>query len=553
MANKQNRQVKERKDYKDRPNNRNGRRGSKPPMPKSEASQPKNGELCSQNLPSNMPTRANNPEWYNNDGLLDLAGKLSFANAVGDPFDLSTADFDYLKDMRMSGVMVLDLYSAIGYSEDNTSAINIAAQEMYTKVRSVQSSAAKYGKQDLMMYYVMVQQARNLYWNGVRALGLANLVNRMNRYIPWFLSGALGINVQDISRQANRFANILNTYAKQIAAYAIPDGMDFAKRQEYNFSNIFVDDTLPKAKLYMMRPAGYFTFELDSKQAGKLKWNNINYTKPMSVDEYAAILDKVVNSFVGDEDFGTMSGDVMKTFTSLVGWEPINADIIVAPHYDYDTLLTIHNATIIGDVVNGDITQDPGINKDYLIAKPTFAITKTLAAGKYSPLFGKRVLDLFGGAQGTPAEVAEATRLTMIPVVQGTTANAVAAIDTSCPIDVPTAGHIYTLKSGSSGLETNDTVVYYQNEANAEKTETVASFWTDLSNDWYRMAVLSQFTAAPLSMHVLSLSTGNEINGTAVHLVNRISNYTIVDKQFLGDLNRVCAMSLFSTKSLQTK
>lgn len=562
------RREKEKFDKKGKGKSRRRKPGNTKPNSKSCVSSLRKGEDTNitakvvpgdNNAPDTIPTR-NDEKWYDNDGLLGIAGKVSFANALGDTVDLSTADYPHWKKGRFPGVFVMDGYTGVGYSNDNTSPVNIAAQELYTKVRSVQSSAARYGKQDLMMYYITIQQAHNMYWNGVRALGVSNFVNKLNRYTPWYMSEALGIDIAGISKEANRFANILNLFAKKIASYAIPANFDYANRQRYVYSRIFVDAIDAKSKFYMVRPAGYFTFQLDDESKGMLKWNDLtaNYAsgKFMSIDEYAQVLDNIAQAFVGDEDMGQMSGDIMKTFpNSLVGWEPIDANIIVSPVYDPMTLTSIHNATIIGNVLSGDITQNPDINKDYIVCDPVFEISDRFLnnTNDHGPLFGKRIIDLLPGMSGTPGEIAEATRFTAIPTVYAPSSGTKGAkIDEAAPVDIVTGGWLYWLETDDNN---NTTIkldeIGYQTEINTDSTMSAELAWEKANTDWKRIGLLTQFIHAPITMHVASFLNNNtkEFKFQST-LVNQVSNYAVVDKQFLNELNKVCVLSLFSTKNL---
>lgn len=499
-----------------------------------------------------IPDR-NDPSWYNNDSLLDKAAKVSFCNALGDRFSLSNGYYSRFTNARMPGICVLDAYSGVGYSKDNTSALNIAAQEMYTKVRNVQSSAARYGKQDLMMYYITVQQALNLYWAGARALGVTNYINRLNRYIPWQFSEALGFDLQDIAANANKFANVLNLYAKQIAAYAIPNNFNFADRQKFMFSHIFAEGQDLKSKYYLVRPAGYFKFKLDESSKGMLEWNTFNYSKDtlFTVDTYKSLLDEVVASFVGDEDFGTMSGDIMKAFPShLVGWEPIDINYSIVPRVDYDMLTAIHNATILSKPLDasGNIIQDPGINKDYIICNPIFGATRSMVIAKTEPRLGNRILDLVDGYPTDANGVVEATRFMCIPVADDQQR---LVFDAPTPVDIITNCTIYTLEDVDGTTQVQKYEFGYTMEAWGSSSGTWSTQYERIVSRVYTIALGSEFRFIPLRFLNIteSDSSGNEVRSKTM-LMNTIHNYAIVDKQLIDDLNAVCTMSLFSTKNL---
>lgn len=494
--------------------------------------------------------KTNDPAWYNNDNMLDKAAKVSFCNALGDTFDLSTQKFKKFTDARLPGVMAISLYSGIGHAKDNTDAVNIAAQEMYTKVRSVQSSAAKYGKQDLMIYYLTVQQALNLYWAGVRALGVTNQINRMNRYMPWYFSEALGFDLNEIAANANKFANIMNLYAKRIAAYAIPANFKFAERQKFLYSNIFVDSTDPKGKYYLFRPSGYFKFALDGESKGKLVWTNFEKDKVYSIAEYESVLNEVVNAFVGDEDFGTMSGDIMKTFpNSLVGWEAVDITYSVTPIVDINTLVAIHNMSWTGALVSGDITQNPDINKDYIVCQPRFRAVKAIADAGLQGLLGKRILDFPEGYPTDPNGVVEATRFMNIPTYDSATGEYF--FDGATTVDMPTHVKMYQLVNNAQGTaEVKATSLYYSDNIGFSGTQTWAAAYTGVLEKLYSQALATEFKYTPVHYLVAVNSDGAAITDSKVMLMSNIGNYAILDKQFLHDLNSVCTLSLFSTKNL---
>lgn len=500
----------------------------------------------------------NASEWYDNDGLLSLCTKVNFSKALGEKFDLSAAGYEKFSNARMPGIMVLDTYSGIGFSGDNTSAVNIAAQEIYTKVRNCQSTASTYGKQDLMMYYIMMSQCLNLYRVGCRALGLANYINKVNRYMPWQFSDALGLDVEEISGDRNRFANILNHFAKQVAGYAIPEGLDFVKRNDFLYSNVFMESTDPRSKIYLCRPAGYYTFVFGTgdtkvirRKGAYLKWNPINYDKPMSIEEFKQLLNTVARTFVGDEDWGNYSGDTMKTFPNyIMGWEPVYEQYFKEPIYDLDTLQSIRNATVFAPLEYGDITQDPNIGKDYILSTPRIPATKSLIDAKINPYLGKRLINLEYGYPTDAHGIAESTRLMAIPVVDPSDSNHF-TFNAATPIDIVVGAHIYILE-GDQRAELKKYDYMSVETVWLDDTSSWSSGFSNIRDRLYRMAVANEFRYKPLQFVLVYRRNGSTgaVVDSKVLLNSVLENYSVLDKTMLDELNSTCMMSVFSTKKL---
>lgn len=565
--------------------NSSKRRNSKPRSRQPQGKQPSEGCGVMQN-PDDKFTKdlgrpeTNDPAWYDKYGLMATAANLSMYNPTGMKVDLTTKD--YLQTIgnqasgatpalfRMPGIMTFETVFGPGVADDVNAAINVAAQSIYTFVRHWNSGASNYEKADLMQYIMLVESAWVMYWQGVRAYGAMNAVNTLNRYVPRFITQALGFDYDDLTSKLTLFRSILDQFAVRISRFVIPNDLTYAKRLEYLFANIFVDGQSPKSQFYIYNPAGYYTFALEGDSdphpgAGYLKWNWFNTysgSEPdphalWTVEDYSQMLQAIAENLEDQEDFGIMSGDILKAYpnNAVKSAGNIPADLIMQPIVDMHALEQIHNATIGGYPVVTDVTdksviynwnvrQNPEINGGELIYRPVVQMTAILPS-EQNPMFGKHIID-FHRQEVTYLDIAEATRSMSVlkDPVDATNKSAGYAIVSATGSEMIVYARVFTLNAEGTLV---DSPVYTENDFNTGDTTDVGTAVINAATFIGRLANISQFAYAP---HVFQLTS---FYGEATHqyylrgiaLFSTIDNYTVVDPEVLNNIHSAALLSLF--------
>lgn len=168
---------------------------------KTQSKSNKQGKYCGKKQSScrndkreDLESKTNDPTWYSSDpALLRDAASIPFSWPVGTPIDLNVPDVSKMR-WSVPGICALDVVPVYGTNESKTSALNIAANSLYSFVRHANSGHSNYDAPDLMLYVCAMSQVYSFINYMMRAYGLANLYSQKNRYLPAGLLQASGID-----------------------------------------------------------------------------------------------------------------------------------------------------------------------------------------------------------------------------------------------------------------------------------------------------------------------------------------------------------------------
>lgn len=140
----------------------------------------------------------------------------------------------------------------------------------------------------------------------------------------------------------------------------------------------------------MYRPAGYFKFDLDEQGAGMLKYTSLQTeSQSMTVDAYLTVLDQMIHPILTnyDEDFGIISGDIMKAYdaNSLYKLPAVPEEFAIAPEYSEEVLSQIQNITLLGNYIHDfnyrQVVSPTAPNAGALIHDPAIDVSLDVATG----------------------------------------------------------------------------------------------------------------------------------------------------------------------------
>lgn len=566
-------------------------------------------ELCRQNLTDadivsdntrrNAFPSENDVSWYaKNEALLKAGASFPYGYPLGAPAYLNNDLYTHAGKLVVSGICTINLVPFVGKSTNAVSAVNIAARKLYGWIRQANSGARNYEYPDLMLYITAMDSIYYMYWNALRAYGTIMLYNQQNRYVPEALALAMGFDPEDIRANYAQLRYGLLKLATQINNLVVPDTMDIFKRHRWLFSNLYADGTSPKAQIYMYRPEGYYTFELNATtKAGQLKWNKLTYateTTPntgYTVDQYLSIMYSMIQPVLSnyDEDFATMAGDIMKAYdaSQLITLPGFAEDYTVIPVYDEEVLSQIQNATLLGrpTAESLDITQIVDVantNAGALICNPLWqqlnatstgfknitSFSTTFDPAEYDARSMKRLVSLNKNAP-TPADTMVATRLTAI--LQPSAGNTGYLELASSGSEIATVGTIFKMTYGDEEASIDVRNFYLDrtvntNTNNATVSNVATSLTTadynqliDMLGDCIRMAhfrfhpmlIISVFpfdsmTTASGAVNGQFALTGARLrpnSNVTNYFLMEIDNYTMLDRSDLEQLHTIAIMS----------
>lgn len=347
--------------------------------------------------------RDNDVSWYAYSPQLVIdAASLAYSNPLGaryNYYDAVSSGHDFagtaegLKNETLPGIIALETAPTVGISVDNSSAINLAARNLYTYVRHANSGHSNYDSPDLMMYVLAMDSAYSIYAFMTRAYGILSTYSQFNRYLPQGLFTAMNLDFDDFQTHMADFRYYINQYAVKLSAYCIPGNMSYILRHIWLYSNVYKDADILKSQLYVYTPSHVYRFAEGAETSETVNHlepvflgrRGVSSAKALTFSELMAIADMQIRSIVVSESMNIMSGDILKAFGqgAIMQIAPIPADYNIVPVYSVEVLQQIHNATVLPfgtgtaseDFENFRITQNTeltDVNSGALLFNPTF-------------------------------------------------------------------------------------------------------------------------------------------------------------------------------------
>lgn len=479
----------------------------------------------------------NDPSWYaSSPALLKDAFSIAIPDRLGLPvqFDYinpnsggTTATVSYV----VPGVMALRLLCIPGISVDSSSAINVAAQKIFTFVRHANSGRTNYEPVDLMMYILAMGSAYNL-WQWLRRIHdiMYNYVHR-NAYFPDVLLRANMVDPADIRSHLAEFRVLINTLATKLNTLCVPDNLHVFDRQNYLFGNVFIDDTDPKAQAYVFVPFGFHKY-VEVTEAGQpnyLEFVPLGDTL-LTFADIQNLVNAILNPLYVSADFATMSGDIVKAYgIERTVQVPITLDMEQLVFVkDMEALSQIENCSVMwatdSESGSASITQNSSGLSSYLVCSPNFYRS---AFDKYAPshyLLNFHWKDQAGKQLGdssytvTPEEVAIATRLAAVFRKETNPANYDQLY--TCGTEVVVQAQIYSL--GRSPITFSTTRVIPGDSVTLSEIESLCA--------------LSQFDYAPIARIVYDNADPSALDKYIIH--GDLDNYTQIHVETLKAQDR---------------
>lgn len=538
-----------------------GKPGSKP-RPKRPKEVEENVDLKSINkedLPHiKTSTKGNNdPQWYKNvPGLSDTVSNLWMSRRLGsieDPFKgvnpkaLTANAYTYTN----AGIMRIGITPTVGYSNDPSSAVNLAAQKLYSKVRAANSGAKNYDKTDMMMVVLAMDSAYMLYEVCVRLYKVLNSYDLapVNRYIPDQLTLACNGSTELRAHLAD-FRAFLDLFAYKLSSICVPDCFDIIKRHSWLFSNVYTDASTSKNQMYVLAPHGLYIWNEVTDEGAQLQYKTMptitGNTDGLftSVTSMMNAMDMLMDPLLGSEDVGEISGDLQKAFGQggLITVATIDKDAILNPVYNREVLMQISNlnqAAMNWTNSSFNIVQ----NKDNLQSGPFLVTTPTLSSNQYDPLpYVKPILN-FIDMDPTPDDILVATRLMTECAAIAGSGNSITVQESIFGTEVPRGIRVYTAMA-SSPTAISPTFSTFSLDGNAliVNMQQVGATQANFN----QICQWSQFDWAP-ALH-LSLVNTTESAYLYQGAVVDLCNYMYMPFSTLKWLHENCIMSLLYPK-----
>lgn len=327
-------------------------------------------------------------------------------------------------DMRLPGMMAIDVMLTPGISRSANSPITLAARNLYSWIRHDNSGAKNYEATDLIMYVLAMDNAYAMYAYLCRAYVYMTTINPENRYYPKQIVEAMGFDYENLHGNLAQLEYIIEQYRVKLQKCSMPSHLPLFERHRWLFSSVYTDSSTSKAQTYFFRPTGFhYWVEGEGTTLGELRYQTrAGISDKWTLANIQSVINTIMTPILGSDDFNTIAGDIRKSFAGDVYIvEPMSA-FIKPPTYDAEVLSQIENLSFVNIVTDTcKITQDASINAGYIIFDPECtagapdSITRLVVTRKRLI-----TMDL---NDPKPGDTMIATRLTNIPSMPGSTAN----------------------------------------------------------------------------------------------------------------------------------
>lgn len=364
----------------------------------------------------------NDSKWYATDpALLRDAASIPYSWATGTKVSLNIPVLETLPNkgqFTIPGICVINTAPSAGNSMDSTSAINVAANSVYTWIRSYNSGSKNYDAPDLMIYLLAMSQFYAFINWCQRLYGALSLCSSYNRYLPEALVRSMGVDYDDMVDNVSQFRYWINMFINKVASLAVPNTMPFFNQQAFLYKDIYVEGQSVKDQLYMYNPAGFWKYKLNTDASGMLEY--VGFPGNKKFKDIVEFGKSMLAPIIGDEDFNIMSGDIVKAYGSnIIKLASLPEVYPLVPVYNLTVLEQMKNAVCVGWGTPGigdtfNVVQS--VDHDYLIHDPSIAqptgntFTDTMNRLSLGVLAGDR-MTITAAVEATPEITIENTRL----------------------------------------------------------------------------------------------------------------------------------------------
>nr|AVX53355.1 putative capsid [Marmot picobirnavirus] len=312
----------------------------------------------------------NDVSWYSKSPeLLRDWASYPFSFSLGLPINLQNPILELASSNAdkhvVPGFTIQWLTPSIGYSVDAKSAVNIAAQSIYTDIRQRQSGGKNYDPVDLMLYLMAMSSVYSaINWlQRVYAIATGSF-SQQDRYLPYAILAAEGIDAGSIQASPSRFRGALNLIINKVASFPVPNNISVFPRQAFLYQNVYAEGDSPKDQMYMYSPYAFYKYALDANNAGSLvpvmtpsAIKALTLNKPSNIsqdwtyatgDDLIQFVNDLVDAMFYEGDIGTMGGDILRAYgTNVIKMVPLEENYRITPVFDIVVLEQMANATVL--------------------------------------------------------------------------------------------------------------------------------------------------------------------------------------------------------------
>lgn len=493
----------------------------------------------------------NDVSWYSrNPTLLAAAGSIPFPYRPGMfvPWITTDTTGKSVTDIAIPGIVSLNWYPTVGYSQTPTDPASIVGKEIFAKVREKFSGSIDADAPDFVIYVMALDSIFSYIAMLKRVYRILTAYTSENHYIPDALLRATGLSaaqITDLKNHRMQLFQCINELVFMTRKFNIPAVFDIINRHYWLNDNVYMDADSINSQFYVFRCLGYYKFEMktigEGIQAGGLTMTRLPTGSADYTEKLFAYGRELIDALASSDDAYIISGYLMRAYdgTPAFSVDELLIDEKLIPHYDPEVLIQIENALplLVGSsytttvTLENDVTQDPSTNS--VVCVPTVTGDKPYWMTKNQWNIGGYVS--IRSDQPTVADVTIATRLKMgVKNDQSTdTAFNYQVVCGSEILDVISVWYYTKVGTANPVLSTVD--ILGQNEL---------SFTNPEYDIIVALSVFQSFDWHPIVPLIVETNTAGTFYTPVI--CGDVHNLTRLDAEMLEQLNRVCLYSEFN-------
>lgn len=543
--------------------NRSKRNGGSKPNYRNGGRKPQENKPCADE--NRMPAR-NDFSWYSkNPRLLESVARIPFPYRPGMILPLTvqettgtqTAD---ITPIAVPGVMTLRWVPAVGQSDDNTSAISMAAKDIFSRVRTAFSGSITVDAPDFVMHLMAMDSIYGYLSWLKRVYKVSGTFSLNTRLTPEVLLRAMGFTEENVSEiMANRtdLWGRINELIAMTQTFFVPDEFPVIQRHMWMSERIYNDAFSINSQSYMFNCIDWYKFGLNADGAGSCA------TVPMNVNEassHGGIINylydygkSLIQALSDWDDAYIINGYLRRAYgeTHNVTIKPLELNEAAEFLYNEVVLSQIENAIVPGIQLSSPANKPVQAIIDQIPLTNTVTSSIRVLTAPQSNWSRPTMQDLtrLNLRSDNPGieEVVEASRLISNFEYQATETPAIkfTVYGTEVVID----GSIYSMKL-VKGKKTLDVIPLYARAMEGTVDGTNATIKSSVLTMLLRsLAIVSTFDWHPFMTYGAYLGTGTENAAYQDFMLGDIHNMAFLSAEQLSDINRVCLYSEFNAFS----
>lgn len=481
----------------------------------------------------------NDISWYTrNPELMAPVSRVAFPYKVGMNLDcgeftdesggnLSSVDY------TIPGICAIAFEYAFGYSSDSMDPMSIAAAEIWSVIRKEYSGSLDADGPDILMYVIALDQIHAMIAYLKRLYGVVNAYTGENYEFPEMLWNALdpGFSLADAQLGLDQLEYAINTLVDMVNVFAVPNDMDLFHRHRWMNENIYLDEPSLNAQTFIFCPDHFYMIEENTATGTGLKPISVRGNSIKQV--FTKCRDMIV-ALKSWEDALTINGYIKRAYAGS-NWytaELMPHGYRVAPVWVPEVLTQIENLNVIPQYTPVKVRQDPAAH-NAVIFEPSVTFPAATTVKYPEPMMNLHT------AEVTPADIIIASRLMaylgesednlIYPIVCGT--------EIVTGLYLFSSSNRFDLSGNGEQVNTHQFLEY--------ASGTGPSDWYAATKSIFLNALADTWNHYPKRwLHFSTTSTS--ITQPEPVLVGDIANLTIIPRNVLRELHKVCIFSEFN-------